>query len=848
MADLACCVQPRKSGAVVRKLSFGRKKKEVDLKDKATIGGLDRPSDLSSSQGSSAESGKGIMRRFSFGRKEKEKSDLSSTSQSGEASPQSPAGLMRHFSFGKKKEPKQADPARAQSQFTALDFERNQSVRHPRETGADKVVRVLSFGRGRKARGAAAASKPQPAGATDGATREANLALLESTDVIKGWLAVRLPEEYGGGGGREKLFAVFHQKAYRLRLFERADDAEYGRQGVADVIVAWARRGPRELKDLPEKPHDLHVWSDAGFQFECRLADPTAASDAQGHVQMWVDALNKARDEATTCGFVDVARPGKKGWKRRYMVYHARSQQLSLYACAAKDDERAAAMHAEQRGTLTVQQSAHHPSPAHPFMFRCYAADLASFELKCANADQLRRWLNAMPVYTVSLGGGAGGGGVSGGGNGTGGEGTADHAGGTGGVANGTSSNEREEVERVRRALLAEVASLKERLAQKAAATASPPKAAKPTGGTSGGSGKGDVSGDERSESRRSDDSDVDDDVEEVPRLQIGMSRADMMGSAAPSLTATERAAMASSVVRKELNLNEKSRRKLSTSLRKSDLSIAEEEAAAADAEGSASAGKGDGEEASGSGELDRRSQTMAMRKKVREEKARLEQAISAMQAMTEEMTEEMAGIEEEEEGAAELAELRREVAEATAMRARADTAGKKGSDGGGGGARKGSEGSAELERMRAELAEMQRREEQLQDENRKLKATTGGAMSADDDAALRDAFVEQLGRILELRREGKFDQGVFDEYNAAMVQLSEEHIRGIYQAFMMICAPRRDLDSASQADPLSRAHWTHRTHPPHRAQTSTRPTMRPSRASTSTPTTWTMRRSALRR
>ena len=51
--------------------------------------------------------------------------------------------------------------------------------------------------------------------------------------------------------------------------------------------------------------------------------------------------------------------------------------------------------------------------------------------------------------------------------------------------------------------------------------------------------------------------------------------------------------------------------------------------------------------------------------------------------------------------------------------------------------------------------------------------------MSADDDAALRDAFVEQLGRLLELRREGKFDPGVFDEYHAAMVQLSDGHSFG---------------------------------------------------------------------
>ena len=138
-----------------------------------------------------------------------------------------------------------------------------------------------------------------------------------------------------------------------MRLFDETEDAVNGRPGAADFVAAWARRGPKDVDALASRPLDFIVWSDEGVLWECRMeADEAAASRAQGLVQAWVDdAINSHAGEATTRGFVDVHR-SKKGWKRRWMVYHERSHQLTLYACESGDDERSVAMRAQRRGSF----------------------------------------------------------------------------------------------------------------------------------------------------------------------------------------------------------------------------------------------------------------------------------------------------------------------------------------------------------------------------------------------------------------------------------------------------------------------------------------------------------------
>ena len=76
------------------------------------------------------------------------------------------------------------------------------------------VVRVLSFGRSKPGRRQRHSSESTPK--PDAAIVEGNVALLESDEVAKGWLAVRFPEEGGwrrGRGPRVSLFAVFHKQA-----------------------------------------------------------------------------------------------------------------------------------------------------------------------------------------------------------------------------------------------------------------------------------------------------------------------------------------------------------------------------------------------------------------------------------------------------------------------------------------------------------------------------------------------------------------------------------------------------------------------------------------------------------
>ena len=90
----------------------------------------------------------------------------------------------------------------------------------------------------------------------------------------------------------------------------------------------------------------------------------------------------------------------------------------------------------------------------------------------------------------------------------------------------------------------------------------------------------------------------------------------------------------------------------------------------------------------------------------------------------------------------------------------------------------------------------MRKEMEQLRLENNKLKVSGGGALSADDDARLLETFQGLLKRVLEMRSAGKFDATLFDEYNEAMVALSDGHVRELYQSFMLLY-----VEEATDAD-----------------------------------------------
>ena len=51
----------------------------------------------------------------------------------------------------------------------------------------------------------------------------------------------------------------------------------------------------------------------------------------------------------------------------------------------------------------------------------------------------------------------------------------------------------------------------------------------------------------------------------------------------------------------------------------------------------------------------------------------------------------------------------------------------------------------------------------------------------------------------VERRQGGGFEQETFDRYNEAMVALSDEHIREMYQAFMMVYVDEADGETLAK-------------------------------------------------
>ena len=74
---------------------------------------------------------------------------------------------------------------------------------------------------------------------------------------------------------------------------------------------------------------------------------------------------------------------------------------------------------------------------------------------------------------------------------------------------------------------------------------------------------------------------------------------------------------------------------------------------------------------------------------------------------------------------------------------------------------------------LMAELEQLRAAHEALREENTTLKVKAGGELGASEDEALLQAFLANLKSVIEMRQAGKFEQELFDTYNASMVQLS---------------------------------------------------------------------------
>jgi hypothetical protein len=106
-------------------------------------------------------------------------------------------------------------------------------------------------------------------------------------------------------------------------------------------------------------------------------------------------------------------------------------------------------------------------------------------------------------------------------------------------------------------------------------------------------------------------------------------------------------------------------------------------------------------------------------------------------------------------------------------------------------------EGRAKLvasESMTRELEALKAQLEAARVENMKLKTAVGdGATTEGEEEACLQNFLRVLKAVVQMRREGKFDAALFDEYNGALVQLSDAHMREMYQSFMLLYVGEAD-------------------------------------------------------
>ena len=132
-----------------------------------------------------------------------------------------------------------------------------------------------------------------------------------------------------------------------------------------------------------------------------------------------------------TARALTIFRKGK--WKRRWAVYHAGERLLSLYrsaldwtegdadACRGHDTVQHAVPAPLDGFEWLLVSSSHRPptdlsqrpptdlptpfhqvprpSPEHPFGFACYTPDGSVWELSATDQDELREWLQALPLF-----------------------------------------------------------------------------------------------------------------------------------------------------------------------------------------------------------------------------------------------------------------------------------------------------------------------------------------------------------------------------------------------------------------------------------------------------------------
>ena len=480
-------------------------------------------------------------------------------------------------------------------------------------------------------------------------------------------------------------------------------------------------------------PHELAVRTHDGETVTC-----VASTNIEA--MKWLEAFSAAQSTAMY-GYIFVSR--KKDWKRRWAIYQRSTRTLCLYQARESDLTSTLAFYAQAieapfRGSLVVSHAVKKAAPKLPFGFMCYSDDGQAMHLSADGPDDLDKWLEAMP----SLGGSQPAAGTE----------SSDTLAPLGG---GGPRNEpkpprmKHESSRLESAMMsamrAEVAQLRAKVAEK--------KAGRESRFTSRLSARNSA----RESSRRPD---------------VGLVWLDDESNRPPPPPAEDEEESVVLALEQELTVA------LSTA------ALAAHERPPPPTKGRSTVAEFPMEVLPEEGESERESQRRD----------------SVMSSRTE--------AEEEEEREAELAEYAFLAAQAEAdwaidddddefdvppelhvgLSAEQLVAHAKPvlSEGGRENLRQDSGVAKELEELKAML-------EAARQENLKLKVEVGGATSASEDEAQMQKFVELLRGVVQMRRDGKFDKELFENYNGAMVELSDDHVKEMYQSFMLLYVGEAD-------------------------------------------------------
>lgn len=313
----------------------------------------------------------GVKRTFSWSRKAasatRNSGAVGRNRSSGGISPPVEAGagsggavVKRVFSFSRKTKPQRQGPVGEEHSHRSADgdIERTESL----------FSRTFSL---RKGAGAPVALRPS------------NMAL--SDDDQHGALLVR---RAGRSREHKARYCVLYKSSCTFEWYMGSGgEPSRDRRPDGGLTLAVASLDPRT-------PCVFYVQGIEGDTLECKAPSAEEA-------QKWMAAFAPVMSAAVS-GYVLVQ--GKKGWKRRWVLFQPTCCKLCIYRheplvlLSAGAD---AAAHAQpgHRSHGDVKHVVPRPTPVQPFGFALFTPDGSMWELAVESASERARWLQPMPIF-----------------------------------------------------------------------------------------------------------------------------------------------------------------------------------------------------------------------------------------------------------------------------------------------------------------------------------------------------------------------------------------------------------------------------------------------------------------